>query len=213
MAGRPVSSCMASTLGSSRRSPLLSTSALSLLGHTPLLLRVSITVSHSPRSDIHLELTLDYLLLSQSYSTYSSRQAVSLTVLFGSRRTLLICTSFFYRYTNTLLYALNRRPISDPRYQSQSSTNKSRSQQGQGQNSSGGMPSFGVPAGAANPHSLSAPRVRISFLANMLNFPPGFCFSFYFPVFWKAGLPLRACFCSWPIFCRLHSGISNFLWS
>ncbi|KAF8321289.1 hypothetical protein DL93DRAFT_2093924 [Clavulina sp. PMI_390] len=59
-------------------------------------------------------------------------------------------------YTNTLLYALNRRPISDPRYQSNNSShNKSKS----GQNSNGPMPSFGLPSGAPNPHSLSAPRV------------------------------------------------------
>lgn len=53
-------------------------------------------------------------------------------------------------YTNTLFYALNRRPISDPRYQSSSQKSKS-------QNVSSQMPTFPP---ATNPHSLSAPRVR-----------------------------------------------------
>jgi len=48
-------------------------------------------------------------------------------------------------YTNTLLYALNRRPISDPRYQS-STSSKAKSH-----NLSSIIP------GGPNPHSLSAP--------------------------------------------------------
>lgn len=55
------------------------------------------------------------------------------------------------RYTNALFYALNRRPISDPRYQSSMSSNV------KSHNLSSIIPAGGTP----NPHSLSAPpRVR-----------------------------------------------------
>lgn len=61
-------------------------------------------------------------------------------------------------YTNTLVYALNRRPITDPRYQSSSTKSKPA-------NLSSMMPSFGAHGnangtGGNNPHSLSTPRVQ-----------------------------------------------------
>jgi len=58
-------------------------------------------------------------------------------------------------YTNTMLYALNRRMVADPRYQSKSGSSSSRAKSA-GQNASSIMPTF-----APNLHSLSAPRVQV----------------------------------------------------